>query len=191
MESAYLPWQTPSFKMDRKRTPLADSALEESAAKQQRTPPVVKPSSESFIWRTRSLDDGRSRSSARSGNSDSSHGEERRDERLPNKESHEEEDLQQPLHSSFDASLLENDDFHSIFRVSKRRASASGISSLWNNASNDLTPHSSGRKHLRQPKTRTLRNDGEEDESLVCPGTVRKLARHNSNESIKSRGPQP
>ena len=186
MENAYLPWQTPSFKMDRKRTPQPHSVLEGSASKQQRTPPVAMPCNESFIWRTRSLDDGRSRSSARS-NSDSSHGEERRDERLSSKGSHDESELQQPLHSSFDAALLENDDFHSIFRVSKRRSSHSQTSSNWN-SSNDLTPHSSGRKHyLRQPKPESAFKNGEEDE-LVCPGTVRKLARHNSNESSKSKG---
>ena len=195
--------------MERKRTPLA---LETSApaAKQHRTPPSVSKnpsrSESSFIWRTRSLDDGRCSSSKKAARDSPSGGNEERrhcDENLMIENNHhqQEEDRQQrlqqqqePLHSSFDASLLENDDFHSIFRVSKRRASDSegghGLSS-----SNDLTPYSSGRKHLRQPNTLSdgtahktdLDNNGEEDE-LVCPGTVRKLARHNSNESIKSKG---
>ncbi|CAB9520720.1 associated tyrosine- and threonine-specific cdc2-inhibitory kinase [Seminavis robusta] len=208
--SSYLPWQTPGLKMKppNRRLPLMErTAATASTSRESQESPLPTTagtstggSNDSYIWRTRSLDDGRS--SCRKSTHNHSPEERRQEEQEPPQHT-----PSAALHSSFDAALLDND-FHSIFRVAKRRASASAAtlgSALKQQQQQqqpppELTPHSScGRKHLRQQATvhsnRLFHNcndntelaDDEEDE-LACPGTVRKLARHNSNESIKSKG---
>jgi hypothetical protein len=225
MEKSYLPWQTPGLKLKHKRQPLVERSSQEGCQESPLPPGSIHGNDQSWIWRTRSLDDGRRGSRAACTSSQ----EEDQEEINNNTNLHihhmqtalikdrdvEELDLrrpQKPLHSSFDdAALLDDnvnndhdDNFQSIFRVTKRRASASASTTLGSaskqsiSSGNELTPHSSGRKHLRQQaKARTgnnlFGNDNEgtteeEEDELVCPGTVRKLARHNSNESIKSKG---
>jgi len=211
--------------------------------------------SDTFIWRTRSLDDdgtaGRGRLFHQQHEQENVHGgygdgslhhlsTNQRNVTYSAKKraplGGEERRQQQPLHCSFDGSFLaengsqinndsnnsgsnpdndNNSHATSIFRTSKRRASESGAALFNNNNNNDSsilsTPHSSGRKHLRQPIAKTpigAKTPGggtgadaaagnspfysfaaaEEDDEFICPGTVRKLARHNSNESAKSKG---